>query len=419
MPWSPIKPLYLKANYPVEFLAASMTLDMGNTDKLNIFKQELGTLGHRTPAVGRQRIGGRIHRGTARRRDQGRALRALAAIKNVGAQAMADVVAERESNGPFKDLLDFAGRLENRVMNKRQLENLARAGAFDGLEPNRAKVVGNVELLVRFNAVMIEERESQQESLFGGGDNKESAALPELAEAEEWLPSDKLREEFEAIGFHLTAHPLEPYHEALERMGVVTFAEAEEQAVQQGITFFKLAGVPVSRRERTSGKGSRFAFAVISDTTGSYEIVLFSEVLAACRPLLDDQQPVLIEAGARVDGDMVKFSATRMEPLDQAAAGASAAFRVCLADTCGLPRLHSYLSQAKPGRGRILLVIDHGPRRVEVALPNGYTLSPGLRSSIEAMSGVTEVLDEESQGGRWAPARSSEYMTLATQGAAR
>ena len=409
---------YLKANYPVEFLAASMTLDMGNTDKLNVFKQELGRLDIELLPSDINASGVEF---TVEQRDDGtKAVRyALAAIKNVGAQAMADVVAERESNGPFKDLFDFAGRLENRVMNKRQLENLARAGAFDQLEPNRAKVVGNVELLVRFNAVMIEERESQQESLFGGGDNKENAALPELAEFEEWLPSDKLREEFEAIGFHLTAHPLEPYHEALERMGVVTFAEAEERAVQQGDTFFKLAGVPVSRRERTSGKGSRFAFAVISDTTGSYEIVLFSEVLAACRPLLDDQQPVLIEAGARVDGDMVKFSATRMEPLDQAAAGASAAFRVCLADTGGLPRLHSYLSQAKPGRGRILLVIDHGPRRVEVALPNGYTLSPGLRSSIEAMSGVKEVLDEENQGGRWTPARSTDYMTLATQGSAR
>jgi len=408
---------YLKANYPVEFLAASMTLDMGNTDKLNIFKQELNRQGIELlpPDINKSGVDFTVER----LGDGTKAVRyALAAIKNVGAQAMADLIRERDENGAFANLFDFAGRIDGRIMNKRQVENLARAGAFDHLEANRAKVVGNVELLVRFNAVVTEERESQQESLFGGDSGGEGPVTPELAEVEEWLPSDRLREEFEAIGFHLTAHPLEPYQEALERMGVVTFAEAEEQAVQHGASVFKLAGVPVSRRERTSGSGSRFAFAVISDTSGSHEIVLFSEVLAASRPLLDDQQPVLIDASARVDGDAVKFSANRLEPLDQAAAGASAAFRVRLADTAALVRLRNFLSEARSGRGRIVLVMDRGPRRVEVALPDGYSLSPGLRNSIEAMSGVAEVLDEDRLNEGWARARSN-HMSLATPGAAR
>jgi DNA polymerase-3 subunit alpha len=409
---------YLKANHPVEFLAASMTLDMGNTDKLNIFKQELDRLGIEllppdVNASGVEFTVERLENGT-------KAVRyALAAIKNVGAQAMVDVVAERQANGPFRDLFEFAGRIDGRVMNKRQVENLARAGAFDGLEANRARVVGNVDLLVRYNAVVTEERLSQQESLFGGGGEGEGAAAPDLVDFEPWLPSDRLREEFEAIGFHLSAHPLEPYRETLERMGVTTFAEAEELAVQRGVALFKLAGVPVSRRERTSGNGSRFAFAVVSDTSGSYEIVLFSEVLAASRALLDDHQPLLIEASARVDGDAVKFSASRLEPLDQAAAGAWSAFRVRLADTEALPRLESFLSQAKPGRGRILLVVDRGPRRVEVALPRGYTLSPGLRNAIEAMSGVAEVIDEANPFDRQGRSGQRAHLSLASPGAAR
>jgi DNA polymerase III subunit alpha len=409
---------YLKANHPVEFLAASMTLDMGNTDKLNVFKQELDRLGIKllppdVNASGVEFTVERLENGT-------KAVRyALAAIKNVGAQAMADVVAERHANGRFRDLFDFARRIDGRVMNKRQLENLARAGAFDELESNRARVGGSVDLLVRYNAVVTEERLSQQESLFGGGGEGEGAAAPDMAEVEPWLPSDRLREEFEAIGFHLSAHPLEPYREILERMSVVTFAEAEEQAIQRGASVFKLAGVPVSRRERTSGNGSRFAFAVVSDTSGSYEIVLFSEVLAASRALLDDHQPLLIEASARVDGDAVKFSASRLELLDRAAAGASAEFRVHLADTEALPRLESFLSQAKTGRGRILLVLDRGPRRVEVALAQGYALSPGLRTAIEAMSGVAEVIDEANPLERRDRTGQYGHLSLASPGAAR
>ncbi len=409
---------YLKANHPVEFLAASMTLDMGTTDKLNVFRQELNRLEIELlpPDVNASGVEFTVER----REDGTKAVRyALAAIKNVGAQAMADLVAEREANGPFTDLFDFAQRLENRVMNKRQVENLARAGAFDRLEPNRAKVVGNVDLLVRFNTVAAEERESQQESLFGGGGGGEGPALPNLAEVDDWLPSDRLREEFEAIGFHLTAHPLEPYAEALDRMGVVTFTEASDRALNQGASVFKLAGVPVSRRERTSGKGSRFAFAMVSDTSGSHEIVLFSEVLAASRDLLDDQKPVLIDASARVDGDTVKFSANRLEPLDQAAASASAAFQVCITDPCALPRLRNFLETADSGKGRILLVIEQDSRRVEVALPDRYALSPGLRSSIEALNGIGEVIDQEKTSGRRQTAWRPDHQTLETSGAAR
>lgn len=243
--------------------------------------------------------------------------------------------------------------------------------------------------------------------------------MPDLVQVEEWLPSDRLREEFEAIGFHLTAHPLEPYGEVLERMGVVTFAEAEERALNDGASVFKLAGVPVSRRERTGGNGSRFAFAVISDTSGSHEIVLFSEVLAASRALLDDQQPLLIDASVRVDGDTVKFSANRLEPLDQVAAGACAAFRVRVSSPGVLPRLRNFLDQAQSGQGRILLVMDNDQNRVEVALPDRYALSPGLRSSIEAMAGIEEVVDEDRPSGSRAAHQDYHQQNLASPGAPR
>ena len=157
---------YLKANHPVEFLAASMTLDRGNTDKLNVFRQELDRLEITLlqPDINRSGVDFEVET------DQSgaSAIRyALAAIKNVGAGAMAMVIAERDENGPFTDLFDFARRLDTGQINKRQIENLAKAGAFDGLDPNRAQVVSAADLLLRHATVALQERQSSQVNLFG------------------------------------------------------------------------------------------------------------------------------------------------------------------------------------------------------------------------------------------------------------
>ena len=392
---------WLKANHPVEFLAASMTLDMGVTDKLNVFKQELDRLRIPLlpPDVNRSDVAFAVGR-----TDDGRpAVRyALAAVKNVGAQAMADLVSERQRNGVFASLFDFATRLDGRVMNKRQIENLARAGAFDGVEPNRARIVANVDLLIRHNAVVAEERESRQESLFAGGPQAD-VPLPVLADAEPWIVADALKEEFEAIGFHLTAHPLEPYREILERMGVVTFAKAEARAISRGETSFKLTGIPVSCRERSAAKGGRFAFAMVSDLSGSHEIVLFTEILASARDLLDEQRPLLIEADARVDGETVKFSARRVRDLDEAAAGASAGYRVRANGEFPAERLKRILERAASGKGRITLAYTAPSGEiVDIVLGKRFALSPGLRAQIESLPGVAGVIDEGdgSAGGR-------------------
>ncbi len=407
---------WLKANHPVEFLAASMTLDMGTTDKLNIFQQELGRkdIPLLQPDVNRSGVAFTVERPA----DEPSAVRyALAAVKNVGAAAMADLVAERDANGEFTDLFDFAGRLDHRVMNKRQIENLARAGAFDSLDSNRARVVANVEMMVRHNAVMAEEAASQQENLFGGGGGA-PAPKPQMIEVEPWIKSDALKEEFEAIGFHLSSHPLEPYRETLEQLGVVTFLEAETKAIEEGGSYFKLAAVPVSRRERTSGSGNRFAFAVVSDLSGSHEIVLFSEALASARELLDAQKPVLIEAEVRVEGEMAKFSARRVSSLDDAAAGACSVFQVSAGPELSLERLQRALETGERGHGRILLAYEPGDgRQIDIAMKGRFALSPGLRAQIEAVPGVALVSDSYRDRGTRLP--SARILPLETAVGAR
>src|SRR5262249_18559035 len=157
---------WLKANYPVEFFAASMTLDLGNTDKLNVFRQELDRLKIRLlpPDINRSRVGF----GVELLPDGSRAIRyALAAVKGLGEGAVASMVQEREANGPFKDLFDFADRVDARGLNKRQLENLIAAGAFDPLNPNRRQTFEAVEVMLRHAGRAADDRASQQVSLFG------------------------------------------------------------------------------------------------------------------------------------------------------------------------------------------------------------------------------------------------------------
>src|SRR5690606_18020119 len=230
---------WLKANWPVEFFAASMTLDLGNTDKLNVFKQELDRMGiallppdvNRSDAVFAVEV---LPEGQETKGKGGKAIRyALGAIKGVGIEAMRDLVRARREGGPFRDLFDFARRVDPRHLNRRQLENLIKAGAFDSLEPNRARVIAAVDTLVRYAQGQAADRETGQESLFGGA----AFATPRLPQMPDWDVMERLRQEFEAVGFYLSAHPLDAYN--TRRLGVARSAEIGARA-HQGATELRL-----------------------------------------------------------------------------------------------------------------------------------------------------------------------------------
>ena len=275
---------YLKANYPVEFLAALMTLDLGNTDKLNVFRQELNRLGIRLlpPDINRSEVTFAVE--TDPKTGKPAIRYALAAVKGVGAQAMAELVAERDARGRFKDLADFSRRLDAKSFNRRQFESLAKAGAFDSLNPNRAQTFAAAELLLRQASLAAEERESRQESLFAGIDPS-FAPRPSLPLVADWPPVERLQHEFAAIGFYLSSHPLDPYGKSLERAGIIRWADLPAGLAANPTNRFRLAGIVIGRKERTSGRGNRFAFVQMSDPSGTFEVTLFSEILrAGARP---------------------------------------------------------------------------------------------------------------------------------------
>ncbi len=382
---------YLKANHPVEFLAALMTLDLGNTDKLNVFRQDCDRLGIKLlpPDINRSEV-----EFTVETTPQGPAIRyALAAIKGVGAQAMRQLVEERQAHGSFRDLFDLARRLDVKSFNRRQFECLAKAGAFDGLNRNRAQTFAACELLLRHAAAAANERESQQVNLFGDSDEPSSRG-PALPAVQEWPSIERLQHEFDAIGFYLSSHPLDAYGKSLERVGVVRFADLPSRLAAGGSTRFKLAGIVIGRKERTSARGNRFAFLQMSDSSGVFEVTLFSEVLGQSRALLDAGQPLLVTVDVRAEEDTLRLTAQRIEALDNIVAHAAAGLKVFLGEADALSPLRGLMQREGGGRGRVTVVVPVSPaREVEVALPGGFKISPKVRAAVKSLPGILDVHD--------------------------
>jgi DNA polymerase III subunit alpha len=375
---------WLKANYPVEFFAATMSLAMGNTDKLNQFRQELTKIGVPLLPPDINKSGPEFC--VEQQPDGSYAVRyALAAVKNVGLEAMRGLEKERKAHGPFRDPGDFARRMDNRAVNKRQLENLIAAGAFDALNRNRAQMFAGCEAMIRLAGSAAEERESGQGNLLGDAPGHQALSLPKLAD---WPVNERLQKEFEAIGFYLSAHPLDSYGRALARLGVTPHADLKRR-IGGDTQRVKLAGIVLGKQERVSAKGNRFAFLQMSDTSGAFEMTLFSDVLNAARELLTGGKPLLVTAEARPDEEGVRLMAQAIQPLDEAATNTAEGMRILLADPRPLAELQKAITTR--GKGRISVVVPTEANEVEILLKGGWAVSPQLRALVQAMPGVAEV----------------------------
>jgi DNA polymerase III subunit alpha len=379
---------YMKANYPVEFMAASMTLDMGNTDKLAEFRAEGERLGLKIepPSINRSGVEFDVEGNTI--------YYALAALRGVGRQAVDSVVATRGA-GPFKDLADFGHRINPRAVNKRVLESLAAAGAFDVLQPNRASAFAAVDTLLATAQRTQDDAARGQSELFGGT----AAAAPIIVPAlEAWLPAERLQREYEAIGFFLSGHPLDDYAAALKRLRVQSWAEFA-RGVKNGVGAGRVAGTVVARTERRTKNGSKMGIIGLSDPTGHYEAVLFSEGLAQYRDLLEPGTAVLLFLTAEVQADEVRARIQSVEPLDAAAAKTQKGLRVFLRNEEPLAGVARRLEPTKNGRngaepsdGEVSMVLMLGSgAEVEVKLPGRFKVSPQIAGAIKAVTGVVTV----------------------------
>jgi DNA polymerase III subunit alpha len=378
---------YLKANYPVEFFAGSMSLDLSNTDKLAVFYQDARRFKVKVtpPDVNRSEADFAVKDGAV--------LYALGAIRNVGLEAMRHVVDVRRDGGPFRDVWDFLERIDPKQVSKRVLENLARAGAFDSIHPNRAQLVASADLLIAYAQSCAADRASAQASLFGADAD---VSRPRLPKVEAWTGPQKLDEELAAVGFYLGGHPLEDMQEALKRKRIVLAAEAVEQA-EQGYEAFRMAGVVRRRQERAaSGSGEKFAFVTLSDPSGEYEVLFPPESLRRCRDMLETGAAVVIKVRAKAKDGEVRFFGDDAEALDRTVADAIAGLRIHLSpQTADLSVLNRRLEAARSSRGGDLILVAGlaGAREVELRLPGKYAFDAAFRGAVKTAPGVVMVED--------------------------
>ena len=330
---------YMKAHYPVEFLAASMTLDLNNTDKLSEFRAEAQRLGIKVEAPSINRSGATFEV------SDGTIYYALAALKGVGPQAV-ELIVEARSDGLFTSLADFAARVNPRAINKRVIESLAAAGAFDALDSNRARVFAGAEAILAACQRSHEAATIGQNDMFGGAADAPTIMLPQV---EPWLPAERLRREYDAIGFFLSGHPLDDYATVLKRLRVQSWAEFS-RAVKTGATAGKVAATVVSRMERRTKTGNKMGIMGLSDPTGHFEAVLFSEGLAQYREVLEPGAAVLLQLGAELQGEDVRARVLHAEPLDDAAAKTQKGLRIFVRDTKPLESIARRLQMPEAAR---------------------------------------------------------------------
>ncbi|MDR2902403.1 MAG: DNA polymerase III subunit alpha [Lactobacillales bacterium] len=375
---------YLKAHYPVEFMAATMTLDKTNTEKLEFFKNDVlkMKIDVLPPDINKSDVDFSVEKGAIRY--------ALSGVKNVGEAGMKTVVAEREKNGPFKSIEDFFQRVDASALNKRYVEHLVKAGAFDSIEKDRAKVFGNIENLIAYAAGCTQDRNSSQISLFG---DKSMSSSFKLLPVAGWSQMEKLTYEAEGLGFYLSAHPLDSFTTVLERLRIASSSEVAGMVKLSGGVRIQLAGIVSSVRERISQKGNKFAFVTASDKAGVFDMMCFSDVLMANRDKLKSGQPVLLTvfADRKPDEEVHRMSLQSVDYLSEVMAGTASTLVIHTDCADGVGDIKKALSADAPGKSRVFIVAKTLGCSVEIALPQTYALMPAVIESLERSPHISEL----------------------------
>ncbi len=377
---------WLKANYPVEFMAALMTLDKGNTDKLALFKQELDRMEIRLliPDLNKSGPDFNVEEGSIRY--------ALSALKGVGDQAMHLLCAERDKNGSYETLENFINRLDPKTMNRKQFEMLSSAGAFDTLVSDRAQIYASADILLQYAHKQAEERAVGQNSLFGESREGHGLGLPALAKVNRWDPLEKLRYEFDAVGFYLSAHPLDTKREQLSRLEIKTNKEIEEALRLKHTGRFKMAGILIKKQEKVSQSGNKYAFLQLSDSSGVYEVVLFSELLAASRSFLTAGDALLLSVDAEQKDEQVRYTVQRVSPLEESLAEQVKELIFSVNKGEAFKAIREKLLNTGNGRVKVSFKMDLGELgAVQLYVPGRWAFKPEQRNEFYIIKGVTNI----------------------------
>jgi DNA polymerase-3 subunit alpha len=383
---------WLKAHYPHEFYAASMCYDLHLTDKLAIFVDDMRRLDVTTlpPDVNES-----LAEFDVQDTDDGLAVRyALAGLKSVGEGAMERMVEERDANGAYATLDEFAHRVDPRLLNKRQLETLAAAGAFDAMDLNRAGIFACAETILATAARVHDQKTSGQGGLFG--ESEASGTHIKLPLSARWSLAERMEQEKEAFGFYFSAHPVDRHSHLAKLHGARRFADLGDLAIpENGRAGAVMAAMVEDARWRTSAKGRRYLMATMSDPSGQFVVTCFDDNVSAD---LEEAARnggcglLTVELDRRAGEETPRVTVKRIQPFEGLANNARMVLDLVIDDVAAIPALGALLSEARGARGEVRVTTDLPEGgTATVLLGRDFLLDGELATRIEGLIGVRSV----------------------------
>jgi DNA polymerase-3 subunit alpha len=408
--WLAYQTAYLKANHPAHFMAALLTSERANTDKMVQYLGECREMGIRVlpPDANQSEMfftvvpagGGAGDRAAGGAGESGSdAIRfGLAAIKNVGEGAVEAVLAARREGGPFRSLFDFCERVDMRAVNRRVVESFIKSGSFDSVDPRRAALYGAIDRAMDTGQKRQRDREEGQSSLFGmlSAPDPGSAPSERIPDAPPWPEAERLAFEKESLGFFITGHPLEPFRAELEQWASASTATVAQKVAKGEVT---VGGIVTGLRLIKTKKGDRMASFVLEDLEGAVDCLVFPEAYKRAAVRLADDQVVLVKARAEVlDDGRARLLASDVLPLEQAklAEARYVTIRVPLAawDRSKGERLRDILGAHRGDCPVTLELVRPGAWAVALAPSAHYRVQPdgALREEVEGLLGPGALL---------------------------
>lgn len=376
---------YLKAHFPVEFMCAVMDLDITNTDKLAGFKAEC-------KAMGIEVLKPDVNESLAKFSVQNGKLRyALGAIKGVGESNMNAIVEAREKGGKFKDISDFINRVDAKQLNRKQLEQLIKAGAFDSIEKKRGKLFANIDTILKNISSATEMKTSAQSSLFGA---EEYSSKVKLSDAPDWPDLEKLRLEAGAIGFYLSAHPLDVYAESMKKLGVKTCQEVMANIKVGDSIKANIAGCVENFQKRISKNGNKYAFVGLSDTTGNFEGMMFSDGLAKYEDTINTGCPLLVKVtiNKQSEEENPRVMINSVKTLDEAIAEQAKGLVISIDNIAAVTEVKKVLYTDMRGLNKVYLEPELNDWDVRIELDGGFAFSDNMMlTKLKSIPGVSSV----------------------------
>ena len=363
---------FLKANFPVEFMTASINYELNNTDKINKYLDDIKNMNIKIlkPNINYSDSFFTIELDEKNKK----AIRyGLSGLKNVGSNSTSKIVKERKKGGKYKNINDFCKRLNDENINIRQLEFLIKSGSFDELDDNRSNLFNNIDKIVQI--IRDNGKNINQNNLFS--DNLEDNNIINLNyESKVWSKSAKLNFEYEALGFYLTQHPLEDFKIFLKRNNFLTFKEIEEKMVNvknEEKFFFKIAALPIDSKERTSKKGNKYAYIQFSDNTSNFEAIVFSDILNSSNELIKNHDLVLLNLEVVKNENNINLRVQEVVSLRQFLNDSNKKIKILANENIDIKKLKNYLNKYKNDNGtEVSLLVELNRKLVNISIPGRY-----------------------------------------------